>query len=78
MPTVLVIDDDSGTRLLLEKLLLRKGYAVIVSADGATGLDLFRRLSPDAIVLDLNMPGFDGMTVLQQVRALNERIPVII
>ena len=78
MPTILVVDDDPGIRELLNHTLRRKGYAVVLAADGASGFDLFRRMSPDALVLDLNMPELDGIMVLEQVRALNELVPVII
>ena len=75
---ILVIDDEQGIRDLLDTLLRRKGYDVILSANGQKGLDLFRREQPDVIVLDLKMPGMDGLTVLQQIRNLDPKKPVII
>ena len=77
MPKILVIDDEPSIRDLLDTLLSRKGYDVVLAASGQKGLELFRRERPDALVLDLKMPGMDGLTVLQQVRSLNPKLPVI-
>ena len=78
MAKVLVIDDEPGIRDLLDTLLRRKGYDVIVAESGQKGLECFRRARPDVLVLDLKMPGMDGLTVLQQVRSLDPKTPVII
>ena len=78
MAKILVIDDESGIRDLLDTILRRKGYDVVLAESGRKGLELFRRERPDVIVLDLKMPGMDGLTVLQQVRSLNPKQPVII
>ena len=78
MAKILVIDDEQGIRDLLGTILRRKGYDVVLAESGRKGLELFRREHPDVIVLDLKMPGMDGLTVLQQVRSLNPKQPVII
>ena len=78
MAKILVIDDEPGIRDLLDTLLRRKGYDVVLAESGQKGLELFRREHPDVIVLDLKMPGMNGLTVLQQVRSLDPRKPVII
>jgi DNA-binding NtrC family response regulator len=78
MATVLVIDDEDGIRNLLETLLSRKGYEVVLASNGQRGLELFRRKRPDVVVLDLKMPEMNGLTVLQQVRQLNPTQPVVI
>ena len=78
MTTILVIDDEQGIRDLLHTFLRRSGYDVIVAENGPKGLELYRRECPDVVVLDLKMPGMDGLTVLQQVRSLNPLQPVII
>ena len=77
MAKVLVIDDEQGIRSLLDMLLSRKGYGVVLADGGRKGLELFRRERPDVIVLDLNRPEMDGVAVLQQVRSLNPDQPVI-
>lgn len=78
MAKVLVIDDEGGIRNLLDTLLDRKGYDVILADSGQKGLEVFRRARPDVVVLDLKMPGMDGLTVLQQIRHLNPTQPVVI
>ena len=77
MAKILVIDDEPSIRDLLDTLLSRKGYDVILTDSGQKGLEVFRRARPDVVVLDLKMPGMDGLTVLQQVRSLNPTQPVI-
>ena len=78
MAKILVIDDEPGIRGLLDTLLTRKGYDVVLAESGQQGLKVFRRERPDVIVLDLKMPGMDGLTVLQQVRSLDPKQLVII
>jgi CheY-like chemotaxis protein len=78
MTKILVIDDEQGIRDLLDTLLRRKGYDVVVAESGRQGLELFRRERPDVIVLDLKMPEMDGLTVLRQIKNLDPGKPVII
>ncbi len=78
MAKILVIDDEPGIRDLLDTLLSRKGYDVVLADSGQKGLEIFRRARPDVVVLDMKMPGMDGPTVLQQVRNLNPKQSVVI
>lgn len=78
MATIFVIEDEEGIRDLLDLLLRRKRYDGPVAERGQKSLELFRREYPDVVVLDLKMPGMDGLAVLQQVRSLNPSQPVII
>ena len=78
MAKILVIDDEQSIRDLLDRLLRRKGYYVVLAESGRKGLELFRRERPDVIVLDLKMPEMDGLTVLRQIRSLNRSQPVIV
>ena len=66
MTTVLVIDDEAPIRLLCRVNLEAEGMEVIEAADGATGLEVARAESPDAILLDVMMPGLDGWTVAER------------
>lgn len=77
---ILVIDDDSVVRELFKTDLTRLGYAVAVAASGKEGLKLANKLRPDAILLDINMPGIDGWSVLSTLKRdpLLADIPVII
>ena len=78
MAKILVIDDEQGIRNLLDTLLRRKGYDVVLAESGSKGLELFRRERPDVIVLDLIMPEMTGLAVLRQIRSLDPKKPVIV
>jgi len=74
--TVLVVDDDEKLISLLELYLKREGFRVIAARDGAQALDLFDHHRPDFIILDLMLPGIDGLTVCQRVRETS-RVPIL-
>jgi signal transduction histidine kinase/ActR/RegA family two-component response regulator len=77
---ILIIDDDAMARELLERMLTREGYRVLVAADGETGMALAFTERPMAIVLDILMPGSSGWSVLSRLKATPELkgIPVIV
>lgn len=69
MPTtILVVDDDPSVRRLICDVLEHEGYAVRLAEDGYAALRLVRSARPDAIVLDVMMPGLDGHDVLSRLR----------
>ncbi len=78
-PLVLVIDDDPTARELMQRHLRREGFATVDAADGPAGLRLAKTAQPKLITLDVDMPGMDGWSVLQQLKADPElrEIPVI-
>jgi DNA-binding response OmpR family regulator len=75
----LVIDDEAPIRLLCRVNLEAEGVEVLEAADGATGLELARREKPDAILLDVMMPGLDGWNVAERLLSAEETraIPII-
>jgi DNA-binding response OmpR family regulator len=77
--TVLVIDDEAPIRLLCRVNLEAEGTAVLEAENGEVGLELARRELPDAILLDVMMPGLDGWTVAQRLLEdhATRRIPII-
>ncbi|HEY7003888.1 MAG TPA: response regulator [Gaiellaceae bacterium] len=77
--TVLVIDDEAPIRLLCRVNLEAEGMQVLEAQDGERGLDLARRERPDAILLDVMMPGLDGWAVAERLLddAGTRRIPII-
>ena len=77
---VVLIDDDPDVRTLLEVLFdLDDRFELVGAApDGVTGLDLVRELVPDAVVVDLEMPGIDGLRVIAAVKALELDIRIIV
>ncbi|WP_341488032.1 response regulator [Pararhizobium sp. A13] len=76
---VLVVDDDEAVRDQMRRFLVREGCDVVTAKDGAEGLKLARQLKPALITLDVLMPGCDGWSVLQELKADPElaTIPVV-
>lgn len=74
---VLVIDDEEIMRDILGTLLEREGYSVRLATNGQEGLDLARSLPFDAVIVDVMMPGIDGLTVLDELKKLDEELPVV-
>jgi two-component system alkaline phosphatase synthesis response regulator PhoP len=70
--TVLVVDDEPNVVELVRSYLEREGYTVLVALDGATGVDLARTRAPDLIVLDLMLPGLDGIEVCRRLRQFSD------
>src|SRR5687768_11597349 len=75
--SVLVIDDEEIMRDILGTLLEREGYSVRLAAHGQEGLDLAKSLPFDAVIVDMMMPGLDGLQVLEELHKHDEELPVI-
>src|SRR5919205_571591 len=76
--TILVIDDEEIMREILETLLTREGYDVRVASSGQEGLELARSLPFDAAIVDIMMPGLDGIATLDELKRIDEDLAVII
>jgi two-component system response regulator MprA len=76
--TVLVVDDDAPIRRMLTRTLGAEGYAVEVAADGGAALAVVERSVPDLIVLDVAMPGLDGLEVCRRLRRSGLGLPVLL
>ena len=74
---VLVVDDDKAVRESLVRALQLEGYEVVSASDGAKGLEAAKTESPDVIVLDVMMPGVDGLTMCRVLRAEKNRVPIL-
>ncbi len=75
--SILVIDDEEIMRDILETLLSREGYDVRLASSGAEGLELARGLPFDAVIVDMMMPGMDGIEVLDELKKSDDDLPVI-
>jgi excisionase family DNA binding protein len=78
IPRVLVVDDDELVRAWLRDVLIAHGFEVDAVADGAAGLDRLARTACDLAIVDLRMPGMDGLSVIRQLRARGAAMPVIV
>jgi len=78
-PVVLVVDDDPTVCLLSQQTLQSAGFDVVCAGDGQEALEKFAAVSPDIVMLDVEMPGMDGFTVCRDLRSrpVGERVPVI-
>jgi two-component system, NtrC family, nitrogen regulation response regulator NtrX len=74
---ILVIDDEAAIRESLRMILEYEQYAFVGASSGQEGLALIQRDRPDLVLLDIKMPGMDGMEVLRKLRALDETLPVV-
>lgn len=77
-PRLLVVDDDADVRASLERGLRLAGFDVIGAGDGPSALRAAHESAPDAIVLDVNMPGMDGVAVVTALRAFGDDVPVCV
>ena len=75
---ILIIEDDRHIAEGLGLNLSLQGYETKVADTGPAGLEAWREWGPDLIVLDVMLPGIDGISVLQRIRAENEKLPILI
>jgi CheY-like chemotaxis protein len=81
MPHVLIVDDDPQLLEMLKEYLEsrpRNGYVVEIASDGAAAVQAVGRRAPDAMILDMNMPGLGGLEVMQTVHRREPGLPVIL
>src|SRR5919199_1600429 len=75
---VLLVDDDAPILRMLERTLAAEGYAVAAVGDGGAALARVERSMPDVIVLDVAMPGMDGLAVTRRLRAKGLAVPILL
>jgi len=75
---VLLTEDDPHVVKQVREALRRQGHSVDVAGDGPSGLELASTQGYDAVVLDIGLPGFDGLEVLRRLRAGGNRVPVLV
>ena len=79
VPTILVIEDNPANMKLAELLLHNAGHATLTAGDAETGVALARELLPDLILMDIHLPGMDGLSVVKEMKtdARTRRIPIL-
>jgi two-component system response regulator PilR (NtrC family) len=76
--SILVVDDEEVMRDILETLLVREGYDVRLASSGSDGLELARAMPFDAAIVDIMMPGLDGIATLDELKRIDEDLAVVI
>jgi two-component system response regulator MprA len=74
---ILVVDDDRAVRDALRRALTLAGYEITPAENGEQALEQIARSVPDAVVLDIGLPGVDGLEVCRRVRMLGNRVPIL-
>jgi DNA-binding response OmpR family regulator len=75
---ILLVDDEEGIRLLYREEFEEEGYDVATASNGEEALEKFSQESPDLVILDINMPGMNGIEVLRRMKEINPELPVIL
>jgi len=75
---ILLVDDEEGIQLLYREEFEDEGFEVISAYNGAEALEKFNQEPPDLVILDINMPGMNGIEVLRRMKEMNPNLPVIL
>jgi len=80
MRTILVVEDYDDVRQMLKVLLESEEFRVLEAASGAEALEVIRKVRPDAILMDLALPGFDGFEAIRRIRAIEgfQNTPIVV
>ena len=76
--TILLVDDEEGIQLLYREEFVDEGYRVVPALNGKQALEKFSIDLPDLVILDINMPGMNGIEVLRQMKEQHPEVPVIL
>ena len=76
--TILVVDDQKGIRNLITEALQEENYRVFSAGGGIEALAFLQKIKPDLIILDMKLPGMNGLEINKEVALLNPKIPVVL
>lgn len=74
---VLIVDDQNGIRVLLVEVFSNEGYKTFQASNGKLALEIVRKESPDLVLLDMKIPGMDGLDILKHIKQIDPGIKVI-
>ncbi|WP_100405750.1 response regulator [Bacillus solitudinis] len=77
MQKILVVDDQYGIRVLLSEILQKDGYQIFQAANGVQALNIVEKDKPDLVLLDMKIPGMDGLEILKRIKEKHAEIDVI-
>lgn len=75
---ILIVDDQFGIRILLNEVLQKEGYKTFQAANGVQALEIVKKDPPDLVLLDMKIPGMDGIEILKRMKVIEPDIKVII
>lgn len=75
---ILIVDDQFGIRILLNEVFQKEGYQTFQAANGIQALDILQKHNPDLVLLDMKIPGMDGVEILKRMKVIDPEIRVII
>ena len=75
---ILIVDDQYGIRILLNEVFHKEGYQTFQAANGLQALDIVKNHRPNLVLLDMKIPGMDGIEILKRMKLIDEDIRVII
>jgi two-component system response regulator (stage 0 sporulation protein F) len=75
---ILIVDDQFGIRILLNEVFQKEGYKTFQAANGLQALDIVKKHAPDLVLLDMKIPGMDGIEILKRMKVIDPDIRVII
>jgi two-component system response regulator (stage 0 sporulation protein F) len=76
-PKILIVDDQAGIRVLLMEVFSSEGYETFQASNGKAALDIVKNENPDLVLLDMKIPGMDGLEILKRIKEINEDVKVI-
>ncbi|TVY10839.1 response regulator [Paenibacillus cremeus] len=74
---LLIVDDQNGIRILLMEVFSSEGYETYQASNGKLALEIVRNVSPDLVLLDMKIPGMDGLDILKHIKSIDASIKVI-